>query len=516
MFRAVSSFGRVRAVALSAGGLLAVLAAAKVAVHLLTATGYGYFVDELYYLAMQRHLGLGYVDVPPLVPALMAISNGLLGTSLLGLHVFPALAGAGTIVLVGLTAREMGGGRFAQVLAGVSVFVAPFWLILDSWFAYDAFDQLVTAALFYVWVRLLNRPTPGRWLALGFVVGLSLLTKLSIAFTGPALALGFLLTPDRRQLATRWPWLAVALALAMFSPFVLWQAQHAWPILTYWPNYAQYRPHPEFGEFAGLLVMGLNPLALPISLLGLVWLFRAQGGRYRSIGYAFVALFVGYHFVMHTESRMLVSAFLPLIAAGCVALERGLASGVWRRRLRPVYAAALLTSGLVFAPSSLPIEPMDGMINAPGSTVTEVADYQRLRVGWPEMVREIAKVYDALPPAERSNAAIYAGNYGEAAAVDFFGPSLGLPGAISNHLTYQIWGPGRTAEVVIAFGTRFTDGPAWSGQVPLRALFGDVERATSIPGGPDSPEWERSVPVYICRDPLVDLRSVWEQLAFLY
>jgi 4-amino-4-deoxy-L-arabinose transferase-like glycosyltransferase len=509
---------RLRSLATGGGGLLALLAGVKVAVHLLTATGYGYFIDELYYLAMQRHLDFGYVDVPPAVPALMAVSNALLGTSLFALHVFPAIAGALTLIVVGLTARELGGGRFAQALAGLAILVSPIWLVLDSWFAYDAFDQLVTAVLFWAWVRLMKQPSPRRWLIVGLVLGIGLLTKMSVMFTWPALGLALLATSWRRSLLTPWPWLAAATALIVASPFIAWQAVHGWPIVTYWMNYAQYRVHPAPADFVGQVLLESNPVVLPLAVLGLLYfLADPVGKRYRTIGIAVMVLAVLFALVLHTEPRLLASAFLPLLAGGAVLAERLLASGLWRPRVKPAYAALLVVSGLILGPYSLPMGSPSSWATGPGGDV-ELPEYLYLRVGWPEMVAQIADVYHALPPEEQARAVILTANYGEASAVDFFGPRYGLPPAISNNNAFQVWGPGdRPGDVAIVVGRRFLPVDYdYPGVVNLSRLFADVGLAGYVDGGPGSPAWERQVPIYVCRQPFVPWPDVWPQLAAYY
>src|SRR6266545_204200 len=93
------------------------LAALKLVIHLLTSSNYGYFRDEFYYLAASRHLAFGYVDFPPFIALLTAFVRLTLGDSLLALHFFPALAGAGVVLLTGLMARQLGADPFGQVLA---------------------------------------------------------------------------------------------------------------------------------------------------------------------------------------------------------------------------------------------------------------------------------------------------------------------------------------------------------------------------------------------------------------
>jgi 4-amino-4-deoxy-L-arabinose transferase-like glycosyltransferase len=492
-----------RTTLLSGGAIVVYFALAKLAMHLLTSSGYGYFCDELYYLAMVGRLDFGYVDIPPLVPFLMALSNQAFGTSLFSLHIIPAIVGALTVLLAGLLAREMGGGRFAQALTALTVLVGPVWMALDSWFAYDAFDQLAMLAVAFVWVLLIKQETPRRWIAFGLIAGLAALTKLSMVFACPALAIALLVTHRRQSLATRWPWLAAGIALVIFSPFLTWQTAHGWPILSYWTNYSEFRPHFGPPDFILYLLLYLNPVALPLWLTGLYFVLFDRAGRlYRTLGIAFICLTVIFLAILRTDPRLLVSAFLPLIAGGAVLMERTLA-GRRTAWLKPLYAGVLALSGLIVMPMALPIEPQPATGSGSVLSDSPVSTQFALRLGWPEMVRDVAAVYNGLSPEERARTVIYAGSYSQAAAIDFFGKDYGLPGAISNHLNYQVWGPGKLrGDIVIAVG-----------DVPWAMGFSYVVQVATIPGPDGGFEWQRNVPIFLCRDPAHSLQDIWPSSA---
>lgn len=220
-----------------ATALLVYLALVKLLLHLLTADNYGYFRDELYYIAAGERLDLGYVDFPPFVALVARVSRALFGDSLVALHAFPALAGAFVVVLAGLMARELGGGRFAQGLAALATLIPPNFLVFGTWLSMDAFDQLFWVLGAYVLILILKRDRPRLWLAFGLVAGLGLLTKLTMLYFDLAVFLALLLTRDRRRLLTPWPWLGGALALVFLLPYVTWQVAHGWPTLEFWANY---------------------------------------------------------------------------------------------------------------------------------------------------------------------------------------------------------------------------------------------------------------------------------------
>ncbi len=167
-------------------------------------------MDEFYWLAMGQHLDFGYVDVPPLLAYVAAAWRLLFGASLFAIRILPALAGAVMVFFAGLLAREMGGGRFAQSVAALLVLVAPSWLAVNSVFTYDPFEQLGSIILFYLIVRLIKEETPRRWIGLGLMVGLGIMTKLTMIATAGALVLALLASPGlaslrRKSFLTKWP-----------------------------------------------------------------------------------------------------------------------------------------------------------------------------------------------------------------------------------------------------------------------------------------------------------------------
>src|ERR671933_1551112 len=187
----------------SDNALLAYLALAKLLLHLLTNGNYGYFRDEFYYVAAGERLDLGYVDFPPFVAIVADVSRFLLGDSPVALRFFPALAGALVVVLAGLMARELGGGRFAQGLAALATLVAPNFLVMGTFLSMDAFDQLFWVSAAYVLLLILKRDQPSLWLLFGLIAGLGLLTKLSMLSFGFGVFVALLLTQSRRHLSTQ-------------------------------------------------------------------------------------------------------------------------------------------------------------------------------------------------------------------------------------------------------------------------------------------------------------------------
>ncbi len=416
---------------LGATAILVYLALAKLLLHLLTADNYGYFRDELYYMAAGERLDLGYVDFPPFVAIVVAVTRWLLGDSLLALHLFPVLAGVMVVVLTGLMARELGGGRFAQGMAALATLVAPSFLVMGTFLSMDAFDQLWWVLASYLLLLILNREKPRLWLAFGLVAGLGLLTKITMLYFGLAVFVGLLLTPARRHLLTPWPWLGGVVASAFLLPYVLWQIRHGWPTLEFWADYGEKVDPASPLEFLIEQVVMMQPPTLPLWLAGLY--------------------------------------VVPLLPADTLANITGGGAGIKQERREE------------------------------GKLPQHFAD----RFGWENLVATVAGVYHSFPPQERSRACIFTGNYGEAGAIDFFGSKYGLPGAISGHNSYHVWGPGDcTGEILISVGVPRSD---------LETAFQDVEQKDTVRCEYCMPD-EDNLPVYVCRDPKVSLREVWPQV----
>src|SRR5829696_6652502 len=275
-----------------ATAILAYLASFKLVGHLLTNGNYGYFRDELYYMAAGERLALGYVDFPPFVALITAFTRLLLGDSTVALRFFPAVAGALVVVLAGLMTRELGEGRFAQGLAALAALVAPNFLVMGTFISMDAFDQLFWVSAAFVLILILKQDRPRLWLLFGLIAGLGVLTKITMLYFGFAVFVALLLTSSRKHLLTPWPWLGGAIALVFLLPYVIWQITHGWPTLEFWADYGAKVDPASPIEFLVEQVLTMQPLTLPLWLAGLYYyLFSRDGRTLRPLGLIYVLLF---------------------------------------------------------------------------------------------------------------------------------------------------------------------------------------------------------------------------------
>jgi 4-amino-4-deoxy-L-arabinose transferase-like glycosyltransferase len=495
--------------------ILVYLVLIKFMAHILVSRSYGYFIDELYTIAESKHLDFGFIDMPPLVPAILAVNGWMFGYSLQAIRFLPAVCGAFMVVFAILMVRKMGGGMFARFLAGVAVIVVPIWLAMNSMFTYDCFDQLITVIFCYVLLRILAEQKSKLWLLFGVVAGIGLMTKLSMAFFGLGLLIALLLTKNRKYFAGKWLWLAGLIIVAITSPFIIWEIRHGWPIVGYWKYYSQYATyHASPLEFLLMQIIAMHPLTLPLWLLGLYYLlFSKEGKQYALLGVLYIAMFFIF-MILKAKVYMLTAAYVMLFAAGAVYLEKIVKERNWSW-LKPTYLLILIISGIFVAPNALPVLAPDTLVKYLQATSKftgvasvktenfgdiELPQYFADRFGWDNQVDKIAGVYRRLSPAERKKCAILAGNYGEAGAVDLLGEKHGLPKTICNSLSYYLWGThGFTGEIAISVGIH---------ESRLYEMFDEVTQVDLIQSRYAMPR-ENNLPVYVCRRTKYPVKKIW-------
>lgn len=433
-----------------------VLCLAKLLLHLFTSVQrYGYFRDELYYLDLARHLAWGYVDCAPLV-AIYARIALMMGGSLAALRIIPALAGTALVALSILIARELGGGRYAQWLTGLMVLMCPGLLVIDNFLSMNAFEPLFWMGCALVMARFLRTGDSRLWIWFGVLAGLGLENKHSMAFFGVAVVVALLLTEHRREFLKPWIWLGVAAMLVLFAPNLIWQIRHHFPTLEDLENVKRTHKNVILGPvaFVGRQILDIHPILFPVWVTGLVWTLWSR--RWRLLGLTFAVLFVLME-LTHGKEYYVFPIYPMMLAAGAVAIAgwlAGLRRPAMAASLRVGIVMVIVAAMAVFLPiGTWMLSPQHyiAYTRAIGFMPKQMETHQKAplpqpmadQFGWPEMVSEIAGIYDSLSPEERAETGIIAGNYGEAGAVDEFGPRYGLPTAISGHQNHFYWGPPR-------------------------------------------------------------------------
>ena len=436
-----------------AGGLLwvAILGFIKILILFFYANRFGFMADELYFLDCARHPAWGYADLPPLLPWITWVAMHTIGASLWAVRVYPAIAAGATVVLAGWLAAELGGKKRAVILASFFVFLDPVSFAFGHILSTNALDLPLWLLCVILLVKLEKGASPRLWIWWGAVAGLALMHKYILAFLLAGLLVGFLFTSWRRWFANRWLWAGVGTMLLIVLPNVVWQATHEFPFLQlqHFNRIHHRNVNLPPMQFLGAQAVLHNPLNLVFALCGVVFLFSPATRRFRALAWTFIA-FIVLMFALHARDYYLAAAFPPMFVAGAVAVERWL-PGRWAAR--GVYAytalAALLTA--LALPSILPIlspaateaycQRMWLQRAEPETSRHAVMpDWVADQFGWQESVEMVAAYYNSLPPEERAKTAILGNYYGQAGAIDYYGPALGLPQAISGHHSYWFWG----------------------------------------------------------------------------
>ncbi len=505
--------------------LLVAFATLKLFFHVLVNIRYGFHRDELATLSDAQHLDWGYVAYPPLTPFVGRIALVLFGTSLSGFRFFAALAQSVAIVVTGLMARELGGKSSAMFIAAAATAVTPISLGASSLFQYVSFDYLWFVLLAYFVIRLIRSEDPRWWLAIGLVIGLAIETKYTAIFFVAGLVIGVIATPLRLDLTNKWLWVGAVVALVIALPNFIWQCTHHFIALDFLRHI--HERDIRIGRTAGFVIDQFfettNVVTVPLWILGLlVLLLRPQdfGGtcfctsgdmrkhvppdrRYRAL--AIMAVVPFFLFLVARGRGYYMGPIYPMLfAAGAVALEQMLSHlGAFWRGTAYATVALLLLAGSAVIFEILPLGKLGSplfrfAIRRNGDLVEEI--------GWPELVREVSRIYLTLSESDRARTGIYCANYGEAGAIDLYGPPYRLPRAISGINSYWARGPGNPPpEVVIVLGSK---------RERLERLFASVVVAghTPNPWQIENEETRDNPNIFLCRGLRVPWKELWPQL----
>jgi 4-amino-4-deoxy-L-arabinose transferase-like glycosyltransferase len=416
-----------------------------------------------------------------------------------------ALAAAATVVVAGLTCRELGGGKAAQLLTAVAMAVSPLLLASAHLFGTTPFDLLFWTLLVYLVVRILRTGDDRFWLVVGLVAGVGLLNKDLVAFLAFGVLAGIALAGPRRRLASPWLWAGALVAALIWTPYLVWQAQHGWPQLAVAHSIAIGRSgtsEPRWAFLPYQLIL-VSPYLAPVWIAGLVRLLRDPAlRRWRALGWSWIVLAVV--FIVTGGKPYYLGGLIPvLLAAGAQPEIEWMARGRVRLR-RGILYAALAVTAVTAVVVTLPVIPVGDLQN----TNIGSLNYDAVQtVGWPAYVSEIAAVYHGLPTSEQASTAVLTTSYAEAGAVDRFGPALGLPRAYSGHDGFWYWGPppaSATTFVAVGYDRGF-----------LEQTFGSVRLATRLNDHLGVNNDNQGAPVWVCTEPRGSWQALWPTFRYL-
>jgi 4-amino-4-deoxy-L-arabinose transferase-like glycosyltransferase len=498
------------AAVLSDVGILLLLALLRVLLQIPTNGQYGFHQDELVTMDIAtRHLAWGYVAWPPVTPFLARVALALFGPSLIGLRFFAVLAEGIVVLLAGLMIRDLGGGRWAQILGAVAVATTPNSIIQGGLFQYETLDYVCWVLLAFTVVRLLKSEDPRWWLGIGAAIGLGMMTKYTMAFSVAGIIVGVLLTRNRQYLTSRWLWSGALLALAIWLPNLIWQFQNHWISLSFLASI-----HTRDVQ-AGLasrflldqILFNFNLVMLFLVIAGLYYfLFALAGQRYRMIGWMYIVPFI-LLLLVQGKGYYLAATYPMLTAGGAVWWEGRLiymTNQRWARIWRWTTWSVLSMFAALIIVTELPVAPLG---SAWWDVVSTSNAELKSEVGWPELVQQVAKAFNSLPADERSGAAILAASSGEIGSIDLYGPAYGLPRVISGFDSYWQYGYGNPPPktvIVVGFDS------------DLLATFQDctfIARITT-PFNIQNDETINHRAIYVCHNLRMPWPAFWQRFQY--
>lgn len=511
----------------------------KLILHFVFNSNYGYFRDELYFIACGEHLAFGYPDHAPLVAFIAKTSRVLFGDSLFAIRFFPAVAGALKVFLTALLVKEFGGKSFAAFLACLCVLCAPVYLAIDNLLSMNSLEPVFWMLAVYFAVKAtkgenqrisngteietdeiqnpkskIQNPSIS-WLFFGTFAGLGLMNKHSFVFFGFALVAGLLLTDKRKVFLDKHFWLGGAIAFLIFLPNIIWQINNDFATLELLRNVQTSGKNVVLSPFAFFLsqILAMMPTTFPVWLAGIWFLvFDKNGRRFRFLGIAYLIL-LALMIYLKAKDYYLVPVYPMLLAAGAIWWEQIVEKVRAIRFAKYALPILILIPAIIVAPTVLPILPIENLIayqekigfKPPKAEVSHDSPLQQIfsdQLGWQEMVAKVADVYNSLPPEDRAKTGIFAGNYGEAGAIDFFGGQYNLPKAISPHQSYFVWGPREyTGEVLILLG---------ASKAEAEKRCESIEEKTEINFA--YAESDEKYKILVCRDTKKPLPGIWQSL----
>lgn len=476
--------------------------------------GYGYFIDELYYIACSQRPAWGYVDHPPLSVWILAGIRAVLGSSPAAIRFLPALFGAATVFMTGWIARRLGAGLFGQALAAVAYMAAAVPMVMFGFYTMNALQMLIWAGLLYLLVLIVDGGSPRLWIWFGVLAGFGLQNKHTLVLLAAGLMVGLLLSPARKHLLERRLWSGGFIAFLILLPNVLWQIQNGWPSLEFYRNAALLKNLPASPwDVLVAQILYMNPIGAAVWLPGLLFLLLSgRAASRRSLGWLFLTLLAILMLSGQSRPDRITGAYPVVFAAGGFFWE-AFAARFRVTWIRWALLLPLVVSGLLLVPLAIPVLPpaqaaryaaWTGMVpqmeRGPGKKA-ELPQWFADRFGWQELARDVAKAYYSLSEQERGETVILAPSYGHAGALELYGPRYGLPPVCSPHNNYHLWGlPDRPVRTVISLGY---------GPDEIGSLFEDMQEV-GVYQCDYCMRWRDDMSIYVARRPRVDLGAAWE------
>jgi hypothetical protein len=403
--------------------------------------------DEFLHLDQADHLAWGYLSVPPLTSWISVLISWL-GNSVFWIRFFPALFGVFTLILIWDLVDRLGGNLFAKSLAAVGMLCSAL-IRLNILYQPNSVDILCFTLMFYTLIRYIQSGKD-RWLyLLGISFALGFLNKYTIVFLAiglfPALAL------TRRSIfQSKNLYGALALALLLILPNLLWQYQNGFPVLTHMRllSSSQLVNNSRVGFLMDQLLFFYPSLF--IWLAGLVSvLVGKRNSEFRFLGLT-ILITLGVFIFFQAKGYYAIGLYPVLLAFGAVWIADFLVE------FKSIYGVIAKSSLLALPPLLfLPALPLIHPFYSPEEIMKNPPDYGKLglnrwedglehpipqdfadMLGWSELATLVDSAYRLMP--EKGRTLILCDNYGQAGAINFYSKIEGLE-AFTMNADYLYW-----------------------------------------------------------------------------
>lgn len=481
--------------------------------------GYGYFIDELYYIACANNPAAGYVDHPPLAPLILAVWKAVFGESVYSIRFLSSFVSAATVFMAGILAKESGGGKTAQTVSSFCIAAAPIYPVFGGFYSMNVFEPFLCSLVFLFLVKMIRGNEPRYWVHLGVLFGVLMMNKHTAGLCILFLVAALLVTPQRKLLFSKYFFYCVLISVLIFLPNIIWQFANGFPSLEFYVNITTRKNVAvPYSEFLLMQFLSYNPIVFPVILTGLyVLLFKSR--HFKSLGFIFVLTVLFFLVTRNSRFDRTAFAYLAVIPAGAVYFEEYL-SRVKAAWIYPAAASLMAAYACLTVPVFLPYMNYQNSaaltsfigLNTEIETGNKPLIAQTLgdRIGWEEKVDMVGKVYLSLTPDERNQTLIAGNNYGMAGALELYGKKFGFGDVVCGHNNYYLWSKKRLHGNILL---QLSDTGAYHG---LQESFGDVRKSGLIFDNPYCTPHERNLTVFICREPKHSLDELLDSGKYFY
>jgi len=477
-------------------------AALKILIHLVTNTNYELHRDAFLYLAQGEHLSWGYLSVPPLNALLSKGLRLITGDSVFAVRLFPTLIGSVSVIIINLIVKEMGGKKWAMILASLAFIFSPAFLRSNMLFQPVSLNQFFWLTSFYFIIRLINTQNPKFWIFLSINFALGFLAKYSIVFLALGFFISLLLTPHRRLILNKYFLYGILIGLVIVSPNIFWQYQNGWPVAYHMSLLIdKHLVNVSWSEF----ILDQLIMNLPVTFFwftGLLYLIFYSGlKKYRIIGFTYLAV-ISLLIIMKGKSYYSIGLYSVLFATGGIVFEKY----VHYKILTYLNLAFMIVITIYMLPFSLTIYGHERMLAFCEKTIERGVDMPMRwedgeihalpqdyadMIGWKELGSNVEKVYNTLSDEQKEHCYIYAENYGQAGAISYYGQKSGLPDPISFHGSFIFWAPDEIKDIrYFIYVNDNIDG--------IKDYFEEIKKYEGIT---NPYARERGLPIYLCINP---------------